>query len=102
MNNVAVTEFTRQGDLSSVGHPIDRRNEVCRRFRGAAADVASHAAAVSPTMEVVFDTSQPGGHPFRVLDVGKATGLGFRAQIDLAHGVESLVEYERERLGKVR
>ncbi len=102
MNNVAVTEFTRQGDLSSVGHPIDRRKKVCRTFRSTAADVASDASAVSPNLEVVFDTSKPGGHPFRVLDVGKATGLGFRAQIDLAHGVEGLVEYERERLGKVR
>ncbi len=60
------------------------------------------ARTVSPNLEVVFDRSKPGGHPFRVLDIGKATGLGFRAQIDLAHGVEGLVEYERERLGKVR
>lgn len=60
------------------------------------------AGAVSPTMEVVFDTSKPDGQPFRVLDVTKVTELGFEARVGLSEGVGRLVEYERERLGKGR
>lgn len=60
------------------------------------------AGAVSPTMEVVFDTSKPGGQPFRVLDVTKVTELGFEARVGLPEGVGRLVAYERERLGKGR
>lgn len=53
-------------------------------------------------MGIVFETSEPGGGWFRVLDMTKVAGLGLEARNGLADGVRGLVEYERERLGEER
>ncbi|MES2149154.1 MAG: GDP-L-fucose synthase [Pseudomonadota bacterium] len=38
--------------------------------------------------EITFDASKPDGSPRKLLDVSKLTGLGWRAQVPLAHGLE--------------
>jgi GDP-L-fucose synthase len=39
--------------------------------------------------EIVYDTSKPDGTPRKLVDVGRITGLGWRAQIPLQEGVAS-------------
>lgn len=42
--------------------------------------------------EVRFDSSKPDGTPRKLLDVSRATALGWKAKIDLETGVRSVVE----------
>jgi GDP-L-fucose synthase len=37
---------------------------------------------VHPTAKLTFDTSKPDGTPYKVLDVSKLTGTGWKASID--------------------
>lgn len=43
--------------------------------------------------EVVFDTSKPDGTPRKLLDVGKLSGMGWRAAIPLKDGIASTYEW---------
>ena len=64
---------------------------------------AAVAGVTGFTGEVRFDTSRPDGTPRKLLDVGRLSGLGWRARIPLAQGLEEthrwLVEHWSEVAG---
>lgn len=59
-------------------------------------DIAQTVAhAVGYSGETEWDTSKPDGTPQKLLDVSKLAGTGWRAQIDLAEGLERTVDWFR-------
>jgi len=69
------------------------------------ADLAQLVAdTVGYTGELVFDTTKPDGTPRKLLDVSRIHDLGWRAEIGLAEGLASTVQWYREQLaaGTVR
>jgi GDP-L-fucose synthase len=46
------------------------------------------AATVGYTGDISFDTSKPDGTPRKLLDVGRLTGLGWRARTSLIDGIK--------------
>jgi GDP-L-fucose synthase len=54
------------------------------------------ASAVGFRGTLRFDTSRPDGTPRKLLDVSRATSLGWRARIGLAEGLASTIRWYRE------
>ncbi|MDX1556172.1 MAG: GDP-L-fucose synthase [Xanthomonadales bacterium] len=46
--------------------------------------------------DIEFDTSMPDGTPRKLLDVSRATSMGWSATIDLEHGIESVYRWMLE------
>jgi GDP-L-fucose synthase len=60
----------------------------------AIADLAKQIAdTVGYRGDLKFDESKPDGTPRKLLDVSRAAGLGWRAKIDLASGLQSTYEW---------
>ena len=52
--------------------------------------------------DIVFDTDKPDGTPRKLLDVSRATALGWSAQIPLERGVAETYDWFREHEDQVR
>lgn len=52
--------------------------------------------------ELVFDTDKPDGTPRKLLDVSRATGLGWRARTSLADGVAETYEWFKAHVDELR
>jgi GDP-L-fucose synthase len=50
---------------------------------------------IHPEATLVFDPSMPDGTPRKVLDVSRINGLRWTAEIDLADGLRSMVDWYR-------
>jgi GDP-L-fucose synthase len=50
---------------------------------------------IHPCATLVFDTTMPDGTPRKVLDVSKLNRMGWTADIDLADGLRSMVDWYR-------
>ena len=57
---------------------------------------------IHPAAQLRFDTSKPDGTPRKVLDVSRLAGTGWKAAIDLDHGVASTYEWFLEQHGHLR
>ncbi len=51
------------------------------------------ASVVGFSGRLSFDASKPDGTPRKLLDVGRVTGLGWKPEIDLRHGIASTYEW---------
>jgi GDP-L-fucose synthase len=51
------------------------------------------ASVVGFEGRLTFDTSKPDGTPRKLLDVGRITDLGWKAEIDLRQGIASTYEW---------
>jgi nucleoside-diphosphate-sugar epimerase len=48
---------------------------------------------VNPTLELVFDDSQPSGAPYRVASIDKLASLGYAPAVTLAAGIKATVDW---------
>lgn len=55
-------------------------------------------SVVNPDAQLNFDSSKPDGTPRKVLDVSRLNGIGWKASIDLADGIESTYRWFTEHM----